>query len=190
MRILLIMLLTIAFLPAIQAQQMPSYLEGKVEYPVFDMHPWMGVIKVENPALPYDRSLDYKVVIDVYDKIKDSTTFNIALREAARVYNHNIVTGVPQNKLKMAVVIHGYAVYSLLNNDKYRTKYGVANPNLELIKRMKDMGVDLYVCGQNLGMMRLAKEDIASEVEVAISAKMALITLDQRGYTYLNVNED
>jgi hypothetical protein len=38
--------------------------------------------------------------------------------------------------------------------------------------------------------MNLPAEKLAPEIEVAISAKTAFITLDQLGYSYLNVNED
>jgi hypothetical protein len=38
--------------------------------------------------------------------------------------------------------------------------------------------------------MNMDQEDLAPEIDVAISAKTAFIILDQKGYTYMNVNED
>lgn len=102
----------------------------------------------------------------------------------------NIANGVPIDKLKIAAVIHGYGMDAILNNEKYKEKYDVENPNTETINQLIDLGVDFYVCGQNLGMFNLSKDDILSGILVPISAKTTFITLDQMGYSYLNVNED
>ena len=63
----------------------------------------------------------------------------------------NIANGVPIDKLKIAAVIHGYGMDAILNNEKYKEKYDVENPNTETINQLIDLGVDFYVCGQNLG---------------------------------------
>ncbi len=170
--------------------QLPPFLEGKLVYPVYNFHPFTGVIKTENTALTYNTDLDYKVVIDVWNKITDSTQINGALREVARTYNLNVANGVPVEKLKMAVVVHGPACEAILNDETYQKKYGITNPNLELIKKMSDDGVKFYVCAQSIGILQIPRESLAPQIEVSLSAKTALITLDQLGYSYLDVNED
>jgi len=169
---------------------LPPYLEGKIKYPAFKLHTYMGVIDTDNTVLKYNPQIDYKVVVDVYDKIKDSTKLAGTLREVGRSYNLNIANGVPKEKLKMAVVIHGWAVYAVLNDDAYEKKYGIKNPNTEALRKYKEAGIEFYICGQNLGFFNIPQEDLASEIDISISAKTALITLDQLGYSYLNVNED
>jgi intracellular sulfur oxidation DsrE/DsrF family protein len=169
---------------------LPPYLEGKIKYPAFKFHNYMGVIDTDNTVLKYNSAIDYKVVVDVYDKIKDSTQLAGTLREVGRSYNLNIANGVPKEKLKMAVVINGWAVYAVLNNEAYEKKYGIKNPNLEALKLYKEEGIEFYICGQNLGFFNIPQEDLATEIDISISAKTALITLDQLGYSYLNVNED
>ena len=169
---------------------LPPYLEGKIKYPAFKFHNYMGVIDTDNTVLKYNSAIDYKVVIDVYDKIKDSTQLAGTLREVGRSYNLNIANGVPKEKLKMAVVIHGWAVYAVLNDEAYEKKYGIKNPNLEALKLYKEEGIEFYICGQNLGFFNIPQEDLATEIDISISAKTTLITLDQLGYSYLNVNED
>jgi intracellular sulfur oxidation DsrE/DsrF family protein len=150
----------------------------------------MGVMQMENTVLKYNASIDYKVVIDVYDRVKDSSQLATTLREVGRTYNLNIANGVPKDKLKMAVVIHGGAVAAILNDAAYEKKYGIKNPNSEALRAYKEQGIQFYVCGQSLAMMNLPAEKLAPEIEVSISAKTAFITLDQLGYSYLNVNED
>ncbi len=95
----------------------------------------------------YDASLTYKIVIDVYDKISDSTKLSFALIEAARTYNLNIANGVPREKLRMAIVVHGGATDAVLNEGSFQEKFGMKNPNMELIRAFKNLGVPIYVCG-------------------------------------------
>lgn len=174
---------------AIYAQQLPPHLEGRMEYPVFDFHPWVGVVKTKPKTLDYDKSLTYKLAIDVTDGVSDSTRILSPLLEVARSYNLNIANGVPKRKLETAVVIHGSAIWGILNNEAYKEKYGVDNPNLEVIKTMKKQGIKFYVCAQVLAFRNLPFEDVSKEIDLTVSAKTALITLDQMGYTYMNVNE-
>jgi intracellular sulfur oxidation DsrE/DsrF family protein len=169
---------------------LPPHLEGKMKYPAFKLHTYMGVVDTENTVLKYDPLIDYKLAIDVYDKVKDSSKLAGTFREVGRTYNLNIANGVPKDKLKVAVVIHGGAISSILNDGAYEKKYGIKNPNSEALRVYKENGVQFYVCGQSIGFMNIPQEDLAPEIEIAISAKTAFITFDQLGYSYLNVNED
>lgn len=170
--------------------QMPKHLEGKMTYPVFDFDPWVGVATSSAKVLKYDKKLDYKVVIDVTDGVKDSTNVMRTLNEVARAYNLNVANGVPQNKMKMAVVIHGSAIYGILSDEAYKKKYGVPNPNREVIDIMKKEGIEFYVCSQILSFRNVPENNVLSSIDVAVSAKTALISLDQMGYTYMNVNNN
>lgn len=170
--------------------QMPKHLEGKMTYPIFDFDPWVGVVASDAKVLKYNKKLDYKVVIDVTDGVNDSTSVMGTLKEVARSYNLNIANGVPQKKIKMAVVIHGGAIYGILNDEAYQKKYGVPNPNREVIDILKKEGIEFYVCSQILSFRNVPEGEILKSVDVAVSAKTALISLDQMGYTYMNVNDN
>jgi len=168
----------------------PAHLKGKISYPAINVHMYSGVIDVEHDAMKYDASIDYKIVIDVYDKIQDSSKLHSPIREVARIFNLNVANGVPKEKLKMAAVVHYVGIDAILNDTAYEKKYGIKNPNVEAIKKLAELGVNFYVCGQNLGMYNMTNEELLPEIQVALSAKNAFITLDQRGYTYINVNRD
>lgn len=186
--ILFCVLLFIPLTMSAQENPVPPHLRGKVSYPALNTHPFTGVIKTDSTVLRFNPMLEYKIAIDVYEKIKDSTQMNSAIREVARTYNLNIANGVPEDLLEVAVVIHGDAIDAILNNAAYLEKYGRMNPNERTIKALKDRGVHFYVCGQNLGLLNMPRTQLLSEIEVALSAKTALITLDQMGYSYLDVN--
>lgn len=185
-----LLLLALFLVPSLALAQMPAHLEGKMEYPVFDFDPWVGVVKTKSKVLKYDKSLTYKMAIDVTDGVRDSTRILRPLTETARSYNLAIANGVPKRKLETAVVIHGSAIWGILNNEAYKEKYGVDNPNLEAIKIMKKQGVEFYVCAQVLAFRNIPFENISKDIDIAVSAKTALMTLDQMGYTYMNVNEN
>ena len=55
---------------------------------------------------------------------------------------------------------------------------------------MKKQGVEFYVCAQVLAFRNIPFENISKDIDIAVSAKTALMTLDQMGYTYMNVNEN
>lgn len=171
-----------------QENSVPPHLIGKISYPVINTHPYMGVIAIDSTSLGYDQNLEYKIVIDVYEKAKDSTQMNNAIREVARTYNLNVANGVPVDRLHMSAVVHGWAVDAILSDPAYMEKFGRRNPNSRTIKALHDTGVTFYVCGQSLGMFNIPKENLLPEIEVALSAKTTFITLDQMGYSYLNVN--
>lgn len=182
--------LTLILHCSILAAQMPKHLEGKMTYPVFDFLPWVGVVASDAKVLTYNKKLEYKVVIDVTDGVKDSTKVMRTLTEVARSYNLNIANGVPQKKMKMAVVIHGSAIYGILDDEAYQEKYGISNPNSEVIDILKKEGIEFYVCSQILSFRNVPEKDILKSIDVAVSAKTALISLDQMGYTYMNVNDN
>ncbi len=170
--------------------QLPAHLEGRVSYPVIEGHPWAGVIDQPNSALPYDPSVEYKVMVDVYDQVKDPGTVFSPVSEVARTFNLIAAHGVPKDKISMAVIIHGGALDAFLSQSAFREKFRQDNPNLELIRELHEAGVKFYVCSQSLAFRNMENDEMCGEMEIALSAKTSMILLDQRGYSYLDVNED
>jgi intracellular sulfur oxidation DsrE/DsrF family protein len=185
--LLFVTLIQIGFLAA--QNNPPSHWIENVTYPAIDFSPWVGVFKIEPQVLKYNPDLDYKVVLDIYDSFKDSTKVNGALLEVARTYNLLVGNGVPREKVKVAAVIHAGSVFSILSDEEYKKRYGISNPTLPLLSKLTEAGVELFVCGQNLGMFQINPGQISSNVKIALSAKTALITLDQMGYSFLDVSD-
>ncbi|MEP0713595.1 DsrE family protein [Algoriphagus sp.] len=178
------------FTGAFAQEGMPPHIKDHITYPVLDFHPWVGVMPSKNAALPFDPTLDYKIVLDLYGKMKDSTAIHPVFQEVARTYNLNIANGVPADKIHMAAVIHGGIVRAILSEENYQEKYQTANPNLLAIKALEDLVVKFYVCGQSLAFNNIPSDKVTSLVKVAVSAKTSFITLDQMGYSYLNISDD
>lgn len=189
----LILLLLLLFLglsfQSFSQDEIPPYLKEKITYPVLDFHPFIGVMPVEEPALPYNPELDYKVVLDLYGRVKDSTAIHSSILEVARTYNLGIANGVPRDKLHLAAVIHGGMLDAILSDVEYEKKFSVKNPNLVAIEELEKVGVQFYVCGQSMAFLQIGKEKLTPLVHPAISAKYSFVTLGQMGYVYLNVSE-
>lgn len=175
---------------AFAQDDLPPHIKENITYPVLDFHPWVGVMPVENPMMKYNSELEYKIAIDLYGRVKDSTAIHPVILEVARTYNLNIANGVPSEKIKIAAVIHGGLVQAILKEENYQEKYSQPNPNLAAIKALEEVGVKFYVCGQSMGFNNLKAGDITTLVNMTISAKTTFVTLDQLGYSYLNVSED
>lgn len=87
----------------------------------------------------------------------------------ARTFNLLVSNGAPQEKVKVAAVIHAQSVLSILTDENYKEKYGIPNPTLVLVAKLKEAGVELYVCGQNIGFCDFKPEEIFADVKIAVS---------------------
>jgi intracellular sulfur oxidation DsrE/DsrF family protein len=87
--------------------------------------------------------------------------------------------------MQLAVVVHGAAVRNILDHDAYRSRFRIDNPNLDLVEKLHAAGVRIYVCGQSLAFGGVARSDLASPVEVALSAMTMLTALQSKGYALL-----
>jgi len=93
--------------------------------------------------------------------------------------------GVPKEKIQVVVVIHGSAAFTVMNNESYKSKYGVDNPNLKLYQELQQAGVKMFVCGQSLIARKIDRLKMVPEVKVATSALTTLTTYQMKGYAVL-----
>jgi intracellular sulfur oxidation DsrE/DsrF family protein len=188
--ILFLLLAATAQMNSFAQMTMPEHIKGKMTYPALNFDPWVGVIPIENSAMPYDPSLEYKIVLDLYGRIKDSTQIHSTITEIGRTYNLHIANGVPADKIKIVAVIHGGISLVGGTDAAYQEKYGIDNPNMIAIKALEEVGVKFYMCGQSMSFWNVPAASITPEVKIAISAKTTFVMLDQMGYSYLDVGED
>lgn len=131
-----------------------------------------------------DKNLSYNLVFDVKDD-REMDGVNIGLWKIARVINMLGSGGIPQDKVHIVAAIHGGATFASLNDAKYQEKYEKANPNAELLKLLKEYGVELYVCAQATAARGITKEDLDPNTELALSAMMVLTNYQLKGYALL-----
>ena len=131
--------------------------------------------------LPADH--DYRVVWEItgYNNGPDAVNRNID--RVARFLNLHAKNGVPREKMHLAVVVHGAALASMTHDEAYQELNGMDTPTLELIERLGDAGVQLYVCGQSMAFRGWGKDMLASPVQLAPSAMTMMHLLQSQGYT-------
>lgn len=141
-----------------------------------------GIFEIPNAAEKPDPSLNYNIVIEVFSGSEKADELNYALNNVARLINLHAVGGVPKEKIKVVVAIHGEAAYTLMQNDQYKAKYKTDNPNLGLYKALDDVGVQLFVCGQSLIARQIDRKKLIPEIKIATSMLTVVSTYQLRGY--------
>ncbi len=150
------------------------------------------VIKKHGPAYPVpgavilpEKDLVYKVVFDVTKPSPDKNTVNKGLNHAARFLNLMASADFPKDKLDIVVIFHGKAGVDALKDEYYSKKVGHSNPNEKLINELKSHGVRLLICGQTLADEKFNEDWLNSNIEVTLSALVALSTYQLKGYAWL-----
>ncbi|TAG09291.1 MAG: hypothetical protein EAZ13_01160 [Sphingobacteriia bacterium] len=128
----------------------------------------------------------YKILVDIVS-LNGSPCWEIneSIDNIARIINLHSLAGVSKEKIKLAVIIHGPAIMTILNNEAYKQKFGVSNPNLPIFTALKEAGVELFVCGQTLFKRKVDLKDIAPEILPTISAITTITNYSAKGYTLL-----
>lgn len=132
-----------------------------------------------------DPSLKYKILVDVNTAAEKPDIINENLEAAAKIVNLHILGGVPEKNLQVVLVVHGAAAFNLMNNEAYRQKYAVDNPNLPLISSLKKAGVKIFICGQTIVKRNIDYQKLAPEVVVALSAITTITNYSLKGFTVL-----
>jgi len=132
-----------------------------------------------------DPSLTYNVIIEVERESEKPDTINWALNNVARYLNLLAVGGIPASKVNVVLAIHGGASYTSMNNEQYKGKYKVDNPNLKLYQELQAAGVKMFVCGQSIVNRKIDRTRMVPEVQPTLSMLTTVTTYQLKGYAYL-----
>lgn len=100
---------------------------------------------------------------------------NRGFESAARFINMHVAAGVREDRIKLAVVVHGKAVLDLTP--------GKDNGSQAMVEAMLEHGVRFIVCGQSAAAYGVKTQDLIEGVEMNLSAMTAHAQLQQNGYT-------
>ena len=107
---------------------------------------------------------------------------NRTIETAARFLNMHAQSGVPASQLKVALVVHNKASKDIIHNQAYMDKFGVRNPNFDMVEELMEAGVEVILCGQSSKSRDYPKKDLIPGTKMALSAMTALIQLQNEGY--------
>jgi intracellular sulfur oxidation DsrE/DsrF family protein len=139
------------------------------------------------PQAAYQPQKDasYKVVFSITKAGDSPKDVSPSLLRVARTVNLYASAGVPLGHLKFVAVAYGPATGTMLDDEHYKDKYGVPNPNLSLIHKLRAAGVDVAVCGQAVLENKFEYPWISKDVTVALSALTTITVLQQQGYALM-----
>ncbi|MFK8161679.1 MAG: DsrE family protein [Lewinella sp.] len=141
-----------------------------------------AIFDIPSATVKPDPTQVYKIVVDVVTGAEDPTDLSFGLNNVARMINLHAVGGVPAGKIDVVLAMHGGATFATLNNEAYREKFGVDNPNAPLVKALKDAGVKLVVCGQSLLARKIPLASVLSDIEIGTSMLTTVSTYQLKGY--------
>jgi len=140
---------------------------------------------VENPDIKTDMDANHKIIFDVTQSSEDKSVVNKYIETAARFLNMHAKAGLKPEQLHVAMTLHGGAWQDVMINEAYKEKFGVDNPNFELINQLTEAGVDIILCGQTAGARGLNKTNVNPNVKFALSTMNALLQYQNNGYRIL-----
>ena len=162
----LLLLAILAFLPDISTAGPSSFTTGPV---IEDYGPAADV----DVTLPIPEGAEFRHSFDVSTPAEDGEA-NRSLVSAARFINMHARAGIDPNRISVAVVVHGKAIFDVS---------GDAPGNAALVAALLDNGARIIVCGQTAAYYDVATDDLLPGVEMAVSAMTAHALLQQQGYT-------
>lgn len=142
-----------------------------------------GVFAV--PAEMPERNTVHRLVIDATGDERTPAGLNRRLDAAARAVNLYALAGVPPENVKIAVVVHGKATVAVLSDEAFNEKFGMANPDADLLAKLRRAGVEVHVCGQALMHQGYSPEEVHADVRVSLSAMTKLASLQAAGYSLI-----
>ncbi len=145
-----------------------------------------AIYTVPNPDLNTNDLQEYKAVFDLSAAPEDPAELNPNFERVARFLNLHAAAGVPLEKIKPVMVVHGNAAMALLQDQHYKEIFGVANPNIDLLNKLHALGVPVILCGQTAGARDISKEKRWQHAQVALSAMTALVYYQSKNYALIN----
>lgn len=162
-----------------QCNAQSNRVEGKI------IKDYGQTFPVSNPEIQTDTNASLKVIFDVSQSSEDKSKPNKYIVTAARFLNMHANEGMTIEQLQVAITIHGSAWQDVLDNDSYKEKFGVDNPNFKLINQLTEAGVDVIICGQTASYRNMTRADVNSNVKFALSAMTALLQYQNNGYQFI-----
>lgn len=139
-------------------------------------------LPVPHPEAVAPKDLVYKVAWDVTVGPEKPSELTAGFRTPANFLMMTDTSGIPRKNVHLAMIVHGTATRSLLQNDAYKAATGVDNPNIALLEALHGAGVDIYVCGQALQSRHVPRDKLLPFVKTSISATLARAVLNAKGY--------
>ena len=134
-----------------------------------------------------DPNTNYKVVFSVNRDPQSPDEVNPMFRAIATYLNTLGKHGVPPENRNLIAMIHhrteGFDI--VMTNEAYKERYGRDNPNIEIIRKLKEAGVDIRLCGQGLIGREIDEKDVNPDIQIDLWAMTSIVNLALDGYAHI-----
>lgn len=144
-----------------------------------------GICDIPEATVKVDSELTYKLIADVNTGANDKSEITPGFISTARMLNLHAISGANSQDMDVVLAIHGSATTSLVSNEDYNKRFGMDNPNIQIIKELKEVGVRLIVCGQSMRHREVEASDLLQEIEIGTSTLTTVTTFQLKGYAPL-----
>lgn len=144
-----------------------------------------GMFEVPEATPVADKKMKYKIIVDLSKASDKPDSVNASLDKLARLVNLHAEAGIPKENMDVVGVFHFLATPIILEDEAYKKKFGIPNPNTALINELAKNGVKFFVCGQSLRARKLVDEKRNANIKVAQSALITFSTFQNKGYALI-----
>ena len=144
-----------------------------------------GTPGITDPTFPAPKDLIYKMAWHVTVGPENAGDRVAGFGSPANFFRLMDVNGVARTNVKLAIIVHGTATPSLLNNAAYKARTGADNGSIALLTALHEAGVQIIVCGQALINRNVPRDQLLPFVKVATTATSAHGILAAQGYTVI-----
>ena len=134
------------------------------------------------PSHSLPENSEFNITFDVANTSGEGVV-NRKFDSLARFINMHAAAGVKKENIHLALVVHGSAIFDLLNNASYQEKFDTPTPNEPLLKALLENNVRVILCGQSAASKAVESGHLVEGVEIQLSAMTAHALLQQEGYT-------
>lgn len=130
-----------------------------------------------------DPALRYRVVFSITKSAGKASERDPSLEKVARFLNLLAESKIVPGPGDVVPIVHGGATPIVLGAAGYaKRNEGRANPDADLIARLKAAGAPVHVCAQALAGFGIAIDEVDPNVVVDVSALTTITTLQLKGY--------
>ena len=129
---------------------------------------------------------EWKHSFDAYEG--EAGKLNGPMQTALRFARAMEEAGVASSQVKVAIVVHGPAVFDVASDARYKAKYDTqfaefsGNPNTTLVEKLLARGAEIWVCGVAAKYHGVGNADLIEGVKMAPSGTVAHAELQRRGF--------
>jgi intracellular sulfur oxidation DsrE/DsrF family protein len=155
-------------------------------FPLLKGGKYSGALPVNDPTEIPDPNMDYKILFELTANNPDSTIkeINGGLDEIARVINLHVASGIPAKRIFPVIVVHASALNAIKNNEAFKKKYKIDNPNIKLINDLEKIGARFIACGQAMEFFEVKREELLPEIKISLTAQTVITMYQLKGYVW------